>query len=57
MSVYHIAETYEYQMLYRVEAKSIEEALELISDDPIEYRDYESEDPEHDLVKRVVEKG
>lgn len=57
MSVYHIAETYEYQMLYRVEAKSIEEALELISDDPIEYRDYESEDPDHDLVKRVVEKG
>ena len=57
MNTYYISETYEYKMLYEVEANSEDEALELISDDPFEYRNFEAEDPDHELTKREVEKA
>ena len=57
MSTYYISETYEYKMLYEVEAKSLEHALELISEDAIEYRNFEAEDADHELIKREIKKA
>ena len=56
MNTYYISETYEYKMLYKVEANNVEQALELISEDAIEYRNFEEEDPDHELTKREIKK-
>ena len=57
MNTYYISETYEYKMLYKVEANNVEQALELISEDAIEYRNFEEEDPDHELTKREIKKA
>ena len=50
-----IYEKYEYTLIYRVEdAKDEEEALDMVLDDPFEYRDYELEEEEHMLVKQEI---
>jgi hypothetical protein len=51
MSKYIIRQKYEFELIYRIEAENQKEALELIADDPYEYRDFESE---NDLYEEMT---
>lgn len=56
MNKYKIYELYNYTLTYNVEAESEDKAMEMMEDDPSEYRDYELEDSEdHNLVYRIIE--
>jgi hypothetical protein len=57
MTKYKIYELYNYTLTYNIEAESEEQAIELMQDDPYEYRDFELEDcEEHNMVYRIIEK-
>jgi len=57
MTKYKIYELYNYTLTYNVEAESEEQAIDLMQDDPYEYRDFELEDnEEHNMVYRIIEK-
>ena len=52
---YTIYEKYEYTLIFTVEdAENEEAALDMVLDDPFEYRDYELEEEEHVLVKQTI---
>jgi hypothetical protein len=53
MTKYIIRETYQYELVYTVEANTEEEAVDLILDDPYEYRNPEEDDAE--MINRTVE--
>ena len=57
MSKYRIYELYNYTSVYDVEAESEEQAIEMMEDDPFEYRVYELEDETPNLVYRIAEKA
>jgi len=54
--MYKVYELYQYTVSYYVEAESKDEALDMVIDNPSEYRDYELEDDEHTLMYRIAEK-
>ena len=57
MNKYRIYELYNYTLTYNVEAESEDKAMEMMEDDPSEYRDFGSEDIEEDeIVYRIIEK-
>ena len=57
MNKYKIYELYNYTITYNVEAESEDKAIEMMEDDPYEYRDTELEDnEEHNMVYRIIEK-
>lgn len=57
MTKYKIYELYNYTITYNVEAESEDKAIEMMEDDPYEYRDFELEDNEdHNMVYRIIEK-
>lgn len=43
MNKYRVYEDYEYTLVYDVEANSFDEALEMIKDDPYEYRNLDED--------------
>jgi hypothetical protein len=54
--MYKVYELYNYSVTYFVEAESKTEALDMVIDNPSEYRDYELDDDEHTLMYRIAEK-
>ena len=54
--MYKVYELYQYTVNYYVEAESKDEALDMVIDNPNEYRDYELDDDEHTLMYRIAEK-
>jgi len=54
--MYKVYELYNYSVTYFVEAESKAEALDMVIDNPSEYRDYELDDDEHTLMYRIAEK-
>jgi hypothetical protein len=54
--MYKVYELYQYTVNYYVEAESKDEALDMVIDNPSEYRDYELDDDEHTLMYRIAEK-
>ena len=54
--MYKVYELYQYTVNYYVEAESKDEALDMVIDNPSEYRDYELDDDEHTLIYRIAEK-
>ena len=56
MPRYRVYEDYEYTTISEVEADNEEQALEMIVDDPYEYRISDAQDEEARLIRKVVEK-
>ena len=54
--MYKVYELYQYTVNYYVEAESKDKALDMVIDNPSEYRDYELDDDEHTLMYRIAEK-
>ena len=54
--MYRVYELYHHTISYYVEAESKAEALDMVIDNPSEYREYELEDDEHTLIYRIAEK-
>ena len=54
--MYRVYELYQYTVSYYVEAENKNEALDMVIDNPSEYRDYELDDDEHTLMYRIAEK-